>query len=85
MIKKNNWRFFFTFSRDLLDHYDDIVLRSNTRLNMLEDCYSEIINYLGVENSPPPDYFVEVYGRVVINSFNVLDVRDQVCTAIIVT
>ena len=85
-MKKNHLTIFLLFfCRDLLDHYDDIVLRSNTRLNMLEDCYSEIINYLGVENSPPPDYFVEVYGRVVINSFNVLDVRDQVCTAIIVT
>ena len=31
-----------------------------------------------MDNSPPPGYFVEVYGRVVINSFNVLDVRDQV-------
>ena len=45
---------------------------------MVEDCYSEIIKILGEEGAPPPDYFIEVYGRMVINSFNVIDVKDQV-------
>ena len=34
---------------------------------------------MGEENAPPPNYFLEVYGRMVINSFNVLDPIDQVC------
>ena len=33
---------------------------------------------MGEENAPPPNYFLEVYGRMVINSFNVLDPIDQV-------
>ena len=44
----------------------------------MENCYTEIIQFLGEDGAPPPDYFVEVYGRMVINSFNVLDVRDEV-------
>ena len=66
------------FFSDLLDHYDDIVMNSNARLTTVENCYTEIIQFLGEDGAPPPDYFVEVYGRMVINSFNVLDVRDEV-------
>ena len=63
--------------RDLLDHYDDIV-NSVARRSLLEDCYAEIVQLMGEENAPPPDYFLEVYGRTVINSFNVLDPTEQV-------
>ena len=65
--------------RHLLDHFDDIVMRSPTRLSLVEDSYTGIINLMGEENAPPPNYFLEVYGRMVINSFNVLDPIDQVC------
>ena len=33
---------------------------------------------MGEEDAPPPDYFLEVYGRMVINSFCVLDLIDEV-------
>ena len=66
-----------TSFRDLLDHYDDIV-NSVARRSILEDCYSEIVEMMGEENAPPPDYFLEVYGRTVINSFNILDPIEQV-------
>ena len=54
-------------------------MRSPTRLSLVEDSYIGIINLMGEENAPPPNYFLEVYGRMVINSFNVLDPIDQVC------
>ena len=54
-------------------------MRSPTRLSLVEDSYNAIINLMGEENTPPPNYFLEVYGRMVINSFNVLDPIDQVC------
>ena len=44
----------------------------------MEDSYSSIVSLMGEENAPPPNYFLEVYGRMVINSFNVLDPIDQV-------
>ena len=47
-------------------------------LRLVEDCYAEIVRYLGEEGAPPPDYFLEVSGRMVINSFNVIDFKDQV-------
>ena len=53
-------------------------MRSPTRLSLVEDSYAAIINLMGEENAPPPNYFLEVYGRMVINSFNVLDPIDQV-------
>ena len=28
---------------------------------------------MGVEEAPDPDYFLEVYGRMAINSFHILD------------
>ena len=56
---------FFWFFSELLDHYDDIVT-SNSRLTTVENCYAEIIQFLGEDGAPPPDYFVEVYGRMVI-------------------
>ena len=43
-----------------MDHYDDIVLNSPTRLELVEDCYAEIINFLGEENMPDPEYFLQV-------------------------
>ena len=61
-----------------MDHYDDIV-NSVARRSILEDCYAEIVELMGEENAPPPDYFLEVYGRTVINSFNILDPIEQVC------
>ena len=67
----------FLIFRDLLDHYDDIV-NSVARRSILEDCYAEIVELMGEENAPPPDYFLEVYGRTVINSFNILDPIEQV-------
>ena len=60
-----------------MDHYDDIV-NSVARRSILEDCYAEIVELMGEENAPPPDYFLEVYGRTVINSFNILDPIEQV-------
>mgnify|MGYP001188751900 FL=1 len=54
-------------------------MRSPTRLSLVEDSHNAIINLMGEENTPPPNYFLEVYGRMVINSFNVLDPIDQVC------
>ena len=54
-------------------------MRSPTRLSLVEDSYVTIINLMGEENAPPPNYFLEVYGRMVINSFNVTDPIDQVC------
>ena len=60
-----------------MDHYDDIV-NSVARRSLLEDCYAEIVQLMGEENAPPPDYFLEVYGRTVINSFNVLEPTEQV-------
>ena len=64
--------------RDLLDHFDDIIERSPSRLSFVEDTYNEIIEMLGETNAPPPNYFLEVYGRAVINSFSVLDTLTQV-------
>ena len=48
------------------------------RRSILEDCYMEIVEIFGENNAPPPNYFLEVYGRTVINSFNVLDPTEQV-------
>ena len=67
----------FLIFRDLLDHYDDIV-NSVARRSILEDCYAEIVELMGEDNAPPPDNFLEVYGRTVINSFNILDPIEQV-------
>lgn len=66
------------FKRDLLDHFDDITTNSPVRLTMAENCYREIVNMMGCQQAPNPDYFLEVYGRMVINSFNVIDPVDQV-------
>ena len=47
-------------------------------MSIVEDCYAGIVSLMGEENAPPPNYFLEVYGRMVINSFNVVDSADQV-------
>ena len=37
-----------------------------------------LVSLMGEENAPPPNYFLEVYGRMIINSFYVLDLIDEV-------
>ena len=59
--------------RDLLDHYDDIVARGSNRLELVNSCYSEIVSLMGEGDAPDPDYFLECYGRMAVNSFHVMD------------
>ena len=59
--------------RDLLDHYDDIVARGSNRLELVNSCYSEIVSLMGEGDAPDPDYFLECYGRMAVNSFHVCD------------
>ena len=57
----------------MLDHYDDIVSRGSNRLELVNSCYSEIVGLMGEEDAPDPDYFLECYGRMAVNSFHVMD------------
>ena len=57
--------------RDLLDHYDDIL--GSQRHEMVQAYYEEILRLMGIEDAPDPDYFLECYGRMAINSFHILD------------
>ena len=56
---------------DLLDHYDDIL--GSPRHEMVQAYYEEILRLMGLEDAPDPDYFLECYGRMAINSFHILD------------
>ena len=56
---------------DLLDHYDDIL--GSSRHDMVQAYYEEILRLMGLEDAPDPDYFLECYGRMAINSFHILD------------
>jgi hypothetical protein len=40
---------------------------------MVNCYYEEVFNFMGEEDAPDPDYFLECYGRMAINSFHVLD------------
>lgn len=64
--------------QDLLDHFDDIL--GSSRVDMVNSYYTEIIRIFGIEEAPDPDYFLQCYGRMAINSFNVLDVNQVICT-----
>ena len=57
----------------MLDHYDDIVSKGSNRLELVNSCYSEIVGLMGEEDAPDPDYFLECYGRMAVNSFHVMD------------
>ena len=39
----------------------------------MNSCYSEIVGLMGEEDAPDPDYFLECYGRMAVNSFHVMD------------
>ncbi len=58
---------------DLVDHYDDIVARGSNRLDLVNAYYEEVLGFMGEEDAPDPDYFLECYGRMAINSFHILD------------
>ena len=57
---------------DLLDHHDDILTCSPARLDAVNAHYNEVCGVMGECDAPDPDYFLEVYGRMAVNSFNVL-------------
>uniref|UniRef100_A0A0K2V7U3 Buzidau [Apis mellifera] n=1 Tax=Lepeophtheirus salmonis TaxID=72036 RepID=A0A0K2V7U3_LEPSM len=61
---------------DLIDHFDDI-LHSSNRSQLVEHVYAEILKLMGSESAPDPNYFLEVYGRMVINSFHICDKTTQ--------
>ena len=61
---------------DLLDHYDDIL--SSARHEMVQAYYEEILRLMGLEDAPDPDYFLQCYGRMAINSFHILDEDSEV-------
>ena len=65
---------------DLLDHFDDILNSEGIRSEMIQLYYEEMIKMMGEEDAPNPDYFLECYGRMAINSFHILDqVRMDEC------
>ena len=47
--------------------------RGSNRLELVNSCYSEIVGLMGEEDAPDPDYFLECYGRMAVNSFHVMD------------
>lgn len=63
--------------KDLLDHFDDIVNGRMYRRDMINAYYEEMIKIMGLEDAPDPDYFLECYGRMAINSFNILDENQE--------
>lgn len=61
--------------RDLLDHYDDI--NGSSRGALVQNYYEETLRFMGLEDAPDPDYFLECYGRMAINSFHILDEHQE--------
>ena len=57
--------------KDLVDHYDDIL--TSNRKDAANAYYEEILRFLGMEDAPDPDFFLECYGRMAVNSFHILD------------
>ena len=61
----------------LVDHFDDILEHSGHRRNLIEDIYTEILDFMGEEEAPDPDYFLTIYGRIAVNSFSIIDGTEQ--------
>ena len=61
----------------LVDHFDDILARCGHRKELIENIYTEILDFLGDEDAPEPDYFLSVYGRIAVNSFSIVDGSEQ--------
>jgi len=61
----------------LVDHFDDILEHSGHRRDLIEDLYTEILDFMGDDEAPDPDYFLTVYGRIAVNSFSIIDGSEQ--------
>ena len=42
------------------------------RLDMVNAAYEEVLSMMGESSAPDPNHFLECYGRMAVNSFNVL-------------
>ena len=76
MLEYNIFFLDLRFFADLVDHFDDIINSSN-RFEMVNQYYDQIIQLMGEADAPDPNYFLECYGRMAINSFNILDDNDE--------
>jgi SET and MYND domain-containing protein len=61
----------------LVDHFDDILERSDHRTDLIEHIYTEVLDFMGEEDAPDPDYFLSIYGRIAVNSFSIVDGPEQ--------
>uniref|UniRef100_A0A0A9WRD9 SET and MYND domain-containing protein 3 n=1 Tax=Lygus hesperus TaxID=30085 RepID=A0A0A9WRD9_LYGHE len=65
---KNKYRIF----RDLMSHYADIK-NDEKRISQAECLYEVLKDYIGEDALPNFTEFLGIYGRMVVNSFNILD------------
>ncbi|KAL1131643.1 hypothetical protein AAG570_011256 [Ranatra chinensis] len=70
LYAKNKYRVF----RDLMSHYSDIKEDLKKQEHIIS-LYEVLKEYLGEESLPNSAEFLGLYGRVVVNSFNILDVE----------
>ena len=61
----------------LVDHFDDVLEHSGHRRDNIEHIYTEILDFMGEDEAPDPDYFLTIYGRIAVNSFSIIDASEQ--------
>ncbi|KAJ6634633.1 Histone-lysine N-methyltransferase SMYD3 [Pseudolycoriella hygida] len=58
--------------KDLMTHYDELK-NDEKRLEHIESLSSVLQQLLGNELLPNPTEFIKIYGRMLVNAFNILD------------
>uniref|UniRef100_A0A1B6M851 MYND-type domain-containing protein n=2 Tax=Graphocephala atropunctata TaxID=36148 RepID=A0A1B6M851_9HEMI len=65
---KTNFRVF----KDLMSHYSDIK-QDSKRMEHFTSLYNVLLEYVGEQNVPNSAELLGIYGRLVVNGFNILD------------
>lgn len=62
----------FRLFKDLMSHYSDIK-KDEKRMEHFTSLYAVLATYIGEENIPNTAELMGIYGRMVVNGFNILD------------
>ncbi|XP_054272967.1 histone-lysine N-methyltransferase SMYD3 [Macrosteles quadrilineatus] len=65
---KTNFRVF----KDLMSHYSDIK-EDKKRMEHFTSLYNVLVDFIGEDNVPNSAELLGIYGRLVVNGFNILD------------
>uniref|UniRef100_A0A1B6JWE4 MYND-type domain-containing protein n=2 Tax=Homalodisca liturata TaxID=320908 RepID=A0A1B6JWE4_9HEMI len=65
---KTNFRVF----KDLMSHYSDIK-KDSKRMEHFTSLYNVLLEYIGEQDVPNSAELLGIYGRLVVNGFNILD------------